>query len=393
MKTSISPFEHGTDPRIAGGRLTIDLDALVANYRLLSERSTPAEAAAVVKADAYGLGTGPVVRALAAAGCRRFFVALPDEGLAVRRAAPDAQIYVFNGLFGPEAAIPYREGRLLPVLNSQSDIAIWEAHGWDEEAAPRPCALHVDTGMNRLGLTAERARVLAQENALTGALTPRLVISHLACADTPEHEMNRLQLESFQEVRTLFSDVDASLANSAGIFLDGPYLCEVTRPGIALYGFWPIAGQPSPLRTVVTAETRIAQLRHVPAGAGVSYGATPVDRDTLVAVASTGYADGYHRAASGDGVPLRAAVGKGAGGFLAGHHVPVLGRVTMDLTLFDVTDVGHDAVKVGDFIELFGANMPIGAVARACGTIAYELLSGLGRRYERRYVHTGAAER
>ncbi|EKF20349.1 alanine racemase [Nitratireductor pacificus pht-3B] len=376
---------------MAGGRLTIDLDALAANYRLLAEHSTPAEPAAVVKADAYGLGTAPVVRALAAAGCRRFFVALPEEGVAVRRAAPEAEIYVFNGLFGPEAAAFYREARLLPVLNSQSDLSIWEAHGWDDGDEPRPCALHVETGMNRLGLTPDRTRILAQENALTGALTPRMVISHLACADTPDHPMNRQQLKSFQLLSSLFPDAESSLANSAGIFLGGAFLCDATRSGIALYGGAPVNGVENPMRPVVTAETRVSQLRQVPAGQSVSYGATPVARDTLVAVAATGYADGYHRAASGAGVPLRRSVPEGAAGFIAGHRVPVLGRVTMDLTLFDVTALRPDAVKVGDYIELFGRNMPIDEVAAAAGTIAYELLTALGRRYHRHYVQSGAS--
>lgn len=387
--TRNNPHLRGADPRVAGGRLTVDLDALAANYRFLAEQSTPAEAAAVVKADAYGLGTGPVVEALVAEGCRKFFVALPEEGLAVRRAAPEADIYVFNGLFSSEAASFYREGRLLPVLNSQSDLAIWEAHGWDDEDTPRPCALHVETGMNRLGLTPERARILAQENALTGALSPRLILSHLACADTPDHPMNRQQLESFQALCELFPDAESSLANSAGIFLGGEFLCDVTRPGVALYGSNPVSGTENPMHPVASVHSRIAQLRHVPAGGTVSYGATPLDRDTLFAVTATGYADGYHRSGSGAGVPLRAAVPEGAFGFIEGQRVPVLGRVTMDLTLFDVTDLGPDALQVGDFIELMGPNLPVDELAAACGTISYELLTALGHRFERHYVRGG----
>ncbi|MCV0348681.1 MAG: alanine racemase [Nitratireductor sp.] len=387
--TSIDPQMRGADPRVAGGRLTVDLDALVANYRQMAERSTPAEAAAVVKADAYGLGAGPVVAALVAEGCRKFFVALPEEGLAVRAVAPDAEIYVFNGLFSPEAASFYREGRLIPVLNSQTDLAIWEAHGWDDGDTPRPCALHVETGMNRLGLTPERTRILAQENALTGALTPRLILSHLACADTPDHPMNRQQLESFQALCALFPDAESSLANSAGIFLGGEFLCDVTRPGVSLYGSNPVNDTENPMQPVATVQARIAQLRQVPAGGTVSYGATPVTRDTLLAVTATGYADGYHRSGSGAGVPLRNAVPQGACGFVDGERVPVIGRITMDLTLFDVTDLGPDALQVGDFIELIGHNMPVDDVAMACGTISYELLTSLGRRYERHYVHGG----
>lgn len=366
----------------------IDLDALAANYRLLAARSKPAEAAAVVKADAYGLGLEPVARALSAAGCRRFFVALPYEGVALRAVLPKADIFVFNGLFGAEAAAAYREARLLPVLNSQSDISVWEAHGWDDDR-PRPCALHVDTGMNRLGLTPERAKSLVEENALTGALTPILVMSHLACADEPDHPMNRRQLESFQALRASFPESESSLANSAGIFLGGDFLCELTRPGIALYGGAPVKDRPNPMLPVVTAETRVAQIRRVRAGQTVSYGATPLVRDAIVAVASTGYADGYHRSGSGGGVPLRQVVDQRAEGFIHGYRVPVLGRVTMDFTLFDVTALGTDGVAVGDHIELFGPNMPIDEVAEAMGTIAYELLTSLGRRYYREYVGEG----
>ncbi|WP_159590867.1 alanine racemase [Chelativorans xinjiangense] len=378
----------GPAPHLAGGRLTVDLSALAANYRLLAKRSAPAQAAAVVKADAYGLGLGPVARALWAAGCRRFFVALPAEGLALRNVLPDAEIFVFNGLFGPEAAAAYREGRLIPVLNAQSDLSIWEAYGWDDGETPRPCAIHVETGMNRLGLAPERARTLAEENALTNALTPVLVMSHLACADTPGHPMNRRQLESFQALRALFPETESSLANSAGIFLGGDYLCDVTRPGIALYGGAPVSDAANPMRPVVTAEARVAQVKQVRAGDTVSYGAAPLHRDTIIAVASTGYADGYHRAASGGGVPLRDVRG-GASGFIHGHEAPVIGRVTMDLSLFDVTALGPDAVAVGDHIELFGPNMPIDAVAEAAGTVAYELLTSLGRRYHREYVGGG----
>lgn len=380
----------GIPPHLAGGRLTIDLSALVANYRLLVEHSQPARVAAVVKADAYGLGIEPITRALWAAGCRRFFVALPQEGIDLRAVLPDAEIFVFNGLFGAEAAAAYREAKLIPVLSSQSDISVWEAHGWDG-AQPRPCALHLDTGMNRLGITAERAGTFAEENALTGALTPDLIISHLACADQPEHPMNRLQLERFQALRKLFPQAEASLSNSAGVFLGDEFLFDVTRCGIALYGGRPTGSLQTPMQPVATAEARIAQVRQIKAGEVVSYGATPVTRDTTIAVCSTGYADGYLRSSSGSGVPLRSQTElPGAAGFLHGMRVPVLGRVTMDLTLFDVTDLGPDAVAVGNYIELFGANMPIDEVAEAAGTISYELLTSLGQRYHRQYVGENA---
>lgn len=366
---------EGTDPRLAGGRLTIDLDAVAANYRLLQARAGSARVAGVVKADAYGLGAARVGQALWQAGCRTFFVALPEEGIALRAALPQADIFVLNGLFGSEAAPAYAHYRLMPVLGSQADIACWEAFGWDGDQ-PRPCAIHVDTGMNRLGLTHGEAMAFADENALTGAISPRLLMSHLACGDEPGHPMNRRQLESFQAVRRAFAGVESSLCNSAGIFLGEEFTFDLVRPGIALYGGAPQSGFANPMRPVAKAEGRIVQVRTALPGQSASYGAVAsIERETIVAVVSTGYADGYLRSGSGK-----------AHGFLHGKRVPVLGRVTMDLTLFDVTELGIGAVSAGDWIELFGPNIPVDEVAEAAGTISYELLTSLGRRYHRHYV-------
>lgn len=379
----------GADPRLAGGRLTIDLDALARNYRLLQRRAAPARVAGVVKADAYGLGIAHVAPVLWREGCRTFFVALPEEGIALRALLPEADIYVLNGLFGAEAAPAYARHRLLPVLGSQTDIACWEAFGWDDGDTPRPCAIHVDTGMNRLGLSPAEARTLAGDNLLTGALTPRLLMSHLACADDPAHHLNRRQLESFEALGLVFQGIESSLANSAGSFLGPAFAFDLVRPGIALYGGRPVNGIDNPMETVVTAEARIVQVRRVPAGETVSYGASRAfARDGIVAIASVGYADGYHRAGSGAGVPLRDARPNGAVGMLHGHAVPVVGRITMDLTMFDVTELGPTAVAPGDWIELFGPNLPIDDAAAAAGTISYELLTSLGRRYHRHYADT-----
>mgnify|MGYP002621023459 FL=1 len=377
----------GVDPRIAGGRLTVDLDALVENYRLLQRRAAPARVAGVVKADAYGLGASRVGPALWRAGCRTFFVALPQEGIELRAALPQADIYVLNGTFGPEAAPAFAAHRLMPVLGSQADISCWEAFGWNDGGTPRPCAIHVDTGMNRLGLTPEEAHAFATDNALTGALTPRLVMSHLACGDDAGHPLNRRQRESFQAVSRIFDGIESSLSNSAGIFLGPDFAFDLARPGIALYGGQPFDGGDNPMRAVATLEARVVQVRRARAGETASYGAHGVlSRDTVIAVVSTGYADGYHRASSFAGVPLRRAVPAGGHGFVHGRRVPVLGRVTMDLTLFDVTDLGPDGVAVGDWIELFGPNVPVDEAAAAAGTISYEMLTSLGRRYYRRYV-------
>lgn len=373
--------------RLSGGRLTIDLAALAANYRTLAKLCAPAEAAAVLKADAYGIGIARAVPVLIEAGCRRFFVALPGEGIAVREAASgsDIEIYVLDGFFGREAAEDYAGAELIPVLNSDGDIAMWEAHGWDGDV-PRPCAVHVDTGMNRLGLTLEQARTFAEENALTGALTPILAMSHLACADEQLNSMNQRQLELFRQVRTIFSGVESSLANSAGIFRGADYHFELTRPGIALYGGAAVEGVDNPMRPVVTAEARILQIRRAKTGQSVGYGAAArLARDSVIAITAAGYADGYMRA-SGTGVPLRDARTQGAAGFLHGMEVPLVGRISMDLSAFDVTDVDPELLAVGDYVELFGPNMPIDRVARAAGTISYELLTGLGRRFHRTYL-------
>lgn len=386
----------GTDPRISGGRVTIDLPALAANYRLLCRTAAPARVAGVVKANAYGLGIDVVAPVLWREGCRTFFVALPSEGVALRQILPDAEIYVLAGLFGPESAGAYREAELLPVLNDLADISLWEAFGWDGETAPRPCAIHVDTGMNRLGLTPDQALAFLSENAITGALSPRLVMSHLACGDETRSPMNAEQLHRFQAVASRFSGVESSLANSAGLFLDPAFHFDLVRPGIALYGGRPSDGPAAnPMRPVVTVEARVVQVREVPAGGVVSYGGThSLTRDSRVAVVAAGYADGLHRALSGAGVPLREPVAAGGEAWVQGRRVPIVGRVTMDLTLLDVTELGADAVGHGDHVEFFGHNIPLDEAAAAAGTISYELLTSIGRRYHRRVLrsHQDAVE-
>jgi len=376
------------DPRICGGRLSIDVAALAANYRLLSSMAHPARVAGVVKANAYGLGLDIVAPVLWAEGCRIFFVALPQEGVALRAILPEATIYVLAGLFEGHAAQIYGEAGLIPVLNDEADISIWEAYGWDGDDVSRPCAVHVDTGMNRLGLSGQQVQRFFHENKLTRALSPQLLMSHLACADDPSAPMNEKQLESFQRFDRLFSGIDSSLANSSGIFLGADYAFDIVRPGIALYGGAPQAGIANPMRPVATVEARIVQVRHTKAGESISYGAAQtLNRDTIIAVAATGYADGLHRSLSGAGVPLRDALPSGGHGYIAGRRAPILGRVTMDLTLFDVTDLGAGAVSHGDWIELFGPNIAIDEAASAAGTISYELLTSLGARYHRRVVH------
>nr|WP_255599437.1 alanine racemase [Afifella sp. IM 167] len=360
-------------------RLTIDLAALAGNWRRLAGLVRPAECAAVVKADAYGTGIAAAGPALAAAGARTFFVALPEEGAALRRAlkrsaAPDAPIYVLNGFF-PQAAPLYGENRLFPVLGHPGELEQWTAWQGREEAA-----LHVDTGMNRLGFSEGEVESLARSGGPGKGVN--LLISHLACADEPEHPINAEQLRRFAVAKALLKLPRASLANSAGIHMGADFRHDLVRPGIALYGG---ASHPQAVSDpVVTAEARILQVRGGHIGETVGYGACEtLKRTSRIAILSVGYADGYLRAAGSSDAASGALV------CIDGHLAPLLGRVSMDLIAADVTDIPDGLAAPGRWAELFGHNVDIDAVARHAGTIAYELLTGLSRRAHRRYVRAG----
>ncbi|TWF56831.1 alanine racemase [Neorhizobium alkalisoli] len=370
---------------IAPARLTIDLGALADNWREMAKRSGKARTAAVVKADAYGLGLEDCGVAFYEAGARDFFVAVVQEGMTLRNYAPDARIYVLSGIWPGQEKL-FFENDLVPVLVSEEQLAFWMSV--TAEFGEHPCALHIDTGFNRLGIPLEDAIAFADDVSRPASFSPVLVLSHLHSGDTPSSELNRRQLESFQRVAAAFEGVPASLAASSGTFLGAEYHFDLTRPGIAVYGGEAVGGVKNPMRPVAKAEARIIQIRDARKGETVSYGGTTtLSRDSRLAIVSAGYADGYLRSLSGSGVPLRGAVPEGAFGFIAGHRVPVVGRVTMDLTIFDVTDVPASKIQAGDYVELFGPNMPLDEVARAGGTIGYELLTSLGLRYERRYIY------
>jgi len=369
----------------AGLVLTIDLDALVANWRELAARAAPAECAAVVKADAYGCGAALVSQALGRAGARTFFVALPEEGAGVRAALKEAgfeaDIYVLNGFFA-DAADLYAEYGLRPGLGDMSEIARWSA--WEKRGQ---AALHVDTGMNRLGLSLDEARALGREERgerFDGSRIA-LLMSHLACADEPGHALNAVQAERFEEARALFPDLPASFANSAGIYLGPRYRHDLVRPGIALYGG---ASHPdAKVRPVVRAQARILTVRRARAGETVGYGGShALSRDSRIAILSAGYADGYLRAAgAGAGKPAptpHVAIGE--------HRAPLVGRVSMDLIAVDVTDVPEAVLEAETQAEMFGPRVPIDVVAEAADTVAYEVLTRLSRRARRRYVGNGS---
>ena len=380
FKTSDPAFDA------APARLTIRLGNLVDNWRTMNRLSGKARASAVVKADAYGLGIGPVGKALYAAGARDFFVAQATEGVRLRKVAPEARIYVLSGIWaGVEELILDHD--LVPVLASDEQLAFWMtliADGLDH-----PCALNIDTGMNRLGLSMSDAMHLVDDPSRPSAFDPVMIMSHLACADEPSHPMNGQQLQAFQDLVAAYEGVESSLCNSAAIHLGSDYHFDLTRPGIALYGGAAVNGVKNTMLPVVTAEARILQIREAQAGESVSYGASHVlKRNSRLAIAAAGYADGWHRSLSGSGVALRHDGSSGGFGFVSGHRVPIVGRVTMDLTVFDITDLPSNKVKTGDYIELFGANISIDEAAKAAGTIGYELLTGLGHRYDRTYSLT-----
>lgn len=357
-------------------RLLVDTSAIVANRRRILAETRGIPAAGVIKADAYGTGAAEAARALAADGCDTFFVAHVGEGVAVREALGEtpARIFVLNGLLaGTEATLAAH--RLSPVLGSMPEIEDWAAFG-RSRGGPLPAAIHIDTGMNRHGLSLAEARAFAARSDLLAASGAVLVMSHLACADEPEHPLNRTQLERFRSIRPLFPGLAASLANSAGVFLSPDHHFDLVRPGVALYGGAIRTGEASPMRPVVTLEATILQIRDVPEGESVGYGARrTTTRPTRLAVLSVGYADGFHRTASSSDA------GGGGRGFLRGRSVPIFGRISMDLLVVDVTDV-PDARR-GDRVELIGPNVTLQEVASAMGTIDYEVLTSLGRRYER----------
>ena len=363
----------------AGGVLTIDLGALVSNWRALDRASGRAECAAVVKADGYGIGLTPAVEALAAAGCRTFFVAHLAEAARARKAAPDATIYVLNGLL-PGTAAAYGPDRLRPILGSASEIAEWSRFCRDRRQR-LPAAVHVDTGMNRLGLRPADAPALASDASTRQAFEMSLLMSHFASSEVVADPANARQIATFDRVRALFGDTPASLCNSSGIFLPQRPHLDMVRPGYALYGGNPTSGAPNPMQAVIRLEARIIQLRDVEAGETVGYNCQwTAPRACRIAVLSVGYADGFPRAASATDVK------PGGVAIVAGQRCPFAGRVSMDLITVDVTEVSADAVEPGDLAVLVGDDLGIDEVGSRAGTIGYEVLTSLGNRYARHYV-------
>ena len=364
---------EGEQQDFEAARLTVRLPAIAANYRTYRRMVGPAAVAAVVKADAYGLGAARVVPALVEAGCDSFFVARLEEGIALRKIAPLARIFVLDGA-DPDSVPALLRFSLTPALNSLAQIAAWSAAA-RVGRTPLDAVLHVDTGMNRLGLTAEELATLAAEQAkrLAG-LNLVLVMSHLACADEPQNKMNAQQLSRFRQALAMLPAAPASLAASHGAMLGLDYHFDLVRPGVALYGANPQAhegtgtGTPNLMQTAAVLTAKVLQVRRIDSGSSVGYAATfRAKRPSMIATVALGYADGVPRTLSNKGAAV-----------LGGVRVPFAGRVSMDMVTLDVSDL-PEPPRVGDEVELLGDRVSLGEVAATAGTNEYEILTRLHR--------------
>ncbi|WP_312608500.1 alanine racemase [Agrobacterium pusense] len=359
----------------ASGHLTIDLGALRDNYLALAAMAPASQTAAVVKADAYGLGADMVSQTLFDAGCRHFFVAHIDEALALRLRLPaQARIFVLNGLQpGNEASCAAMA--ITPVLNSLEQIAQWAAHA-KTLGRKLAAAVQIDTGMCRLGLSPEEQETLTSQPQLLDGIDIAFIMSHLACADEPGHACNTAQLSAMRQATIAFPDVPVCFSNSGGIFLGREYLNHLLRPGIALYGGAPSADRPNPMKPVVRLDLAVIQTRTVPAGSLVGYGGSfEASGSTRLATIAAGYADGLPRSLSNRGAA-----------WYDGVRLPIAGRVSMDSIILDISALPEGTLTQGSFVQMIGPEQTLEDIADDAGTIAYEILTGLGRRYRRTYI-------
>jgi alanine racemase len=377
----ISPAERlpaaadASEP-VESGLLTIDLSALAANWRKLAGLAGAAECGAVVKADGYGLGQAPVMRALAAGGCKTFFVANLLEGETARALAPGATIYVLDGVV-PGCAPRLAMAGLRPCIGSFAELEEWAAAG-ATLGRKLDAALHFDTGMNRLGFAPRDAADVA---ARARGIAPALVMSHFVSSQLPEDPVNDRQIADFRAARAHFPGVPGSLANSSGVFLPQRPHFDLVRPGYALYGGNPTPDAANPMRAVARLAARIVSVRDIAAGETVGYdGIWKAPRPSRIATIGAGYADGLP-------VSATAAPGKPAGeAMVGGVRCPFVGRVSMDYIALDVTDAPKRAAERGQWAELLGETIDVEEMAGRARTIGYEALTRLGRRYSRRYV-------
>ena len=362
----------------ASGQLTIDLGALRDNYLSLAALAPASQTAAVVKADAYGLGADIVSQTLFEAGCRNFFVAHIDEALALRiRLSAEAQIFVLNGL-QPGNETSCAAMAITPVLNSLEQIAQWSSHA-KKLGKTLTAAVQIDTGMCRLGLSPEELEFLSAQPQLLDGIGIAFIMSHLACADEPDHVSNAAQLAVMRKAATAFPETPVCFSNSGGIFLGNDYHNALLRPGIALYGGAPSAANPNPMKPVVRLDLAVIQTRTVPAGSLVGYGGSfTASGPTRLATIAAGYADGLPRSLSNRGAA-----------WYNGVRLPIVGRVSMDSIILDISALPEATLTQGSLVQMIGPDQTLEDIAEDAGTIAYEILTGLGRRYRRSYIQPG----
>lgn len=358
--------------------LDVDLDALVRNWKLLKATHKGPDCAAVVKANAYGIGMDHASAALADAGCTHFFVATLEEAVQLRQLLTSQFIYVFNGVQAGEVDT-FLEFNIVPVLNSIAQFERWEKAVSNIDAAYS--ALHVDTGMNRLGLSMDEAEKLAMEPERLHKAQVRLLMSHLACGSDPRHPVNEQQSQNFQHLRKCFPTLTASFANSAGIFLDKSFHHDLGRPGCAMYGINPHDERPCPVEHVATLSAPILQLRTTTKdNEPVGYGAdVTVPKSSRIATVAVGYADGLQRILSNTQF----------GGYSGEYFAPLLGRISMDLVMLDVTRIPDNLCQPGERFTFINEKQDVNMIAKLSQTIGYEVFTRLGRRVHRRYQGTG----
>ena len=354
--------------------ITIDLDALTANYRYCRDRLAPATCAAVVKADAYGLGIVRIARALAGAGCQQFFTATHREGITLRELLPSAEIFVFEGVTEQTAAV-ICEHALVPVLIAPAQLAAWSQCARDL-GSPLPAVIDIDTGMTRLGFGERELRQALEQPADFDRVDIRYVMTHLACADERDSPMVHEQVQRFDRLRRLLPPAPTSIGNSAGSLLGPDSAGDMARLGLALFGGNPYLNGHQRAEPVLRIQSRILQLREITEPTPVGYGATHIAAPgTLIATVGTGYADGYPWSLANRGIAV-----------IGGHRVPVIGRVSMDLITLDVTGLPESLVQPGGVVDLIGPDISLEEVAERAGTINYEILTRLSQRARRRYL-------
>lgn len=348
--------------------INVDLSAIIDNYQILAGRSSSADCAAVVKANAYGMGMAEVASALYnETDCKIFFVANLVEAVTLRERLSDAIIYVFNGLFADQTET-YIDHNIRPILNNSDQIALWNGRA-------EPCAIHFDTGINRLGLSGtDTEKFLSDGNDLNIAL----ILSHLVRSEEQDHETNKIQLEKFQQIRSALPHIPASLSNSGGIYLGEEYHFDLLRPGIMLYGGNPgLAQLPDGIRNVLELKGKILQIRNLEPGMSVGYNAVwTAERPSRVAIINVGYADGTYKTSDKDHLV-----------YLGGSLVPVIGKVSMDMIVIDITGSQFDHIKVEDEVELMGPNITLEMTSELSTLGQYELLTGVGQRYNKKYTN------